>query len=394
MKTVNTRQATGPNRVFAIFASLLIMLVTLSGCGINLGLSTNTENAVNDALNTLDDAISTLDNASADWQKVLQDTVAKLTDDAQSTVRNEVTNVMNRGIAAVGGEFRCDVDFLRVRVRQDLMRIRAKLLGLAVEPAEPTFCSVVPQFVDMSLEPNRRNIITLFGYDFDAAPPMQVLLDNGTGTVDVSNKLDRQTHYHMTLNLGANGVPVTRASQKLLLKWQSRDISVIPIVQPSMPKCQTAVVRAPVGSHTYIPPRTQGDREFKGHGPRVNVTVRLENRGTHVEATVAMSALEVKDNGTTVAGDGTRAGGSQTITIYTAPPGQRIKRVIGTLEDGVRYVDTDHANDTFERTAAGPVKRFVVTGDTEGDDAGVDTGVKVDFNPLQLELVQTQNCVP
>src|SRR5215212_358221 len=98
MKTANNKHATKPSRIFTIFASLLVLLLTLSGCGLDVGLGTDTEDAITNTLNTLDDAISTLDNASADWQRVLQDTVSKLTDDAQSTIRNEVTNVMNRGI--------------------------------------------------------------------------------------------------------------------------------------------------------------------------------------------------------------------------------------------------------------------------------------------------------
>jgi len=42
----------------------------------------------------------------------LQETIAKLTKDGQTTIANEVQNAFNRGIGTAGVEFRCDADFV------------------------------------------------------------------------------------------------------------------------------------------------------------------------------------------------------------------------------------------------------------------------------------------
>ncbi|NJN23344.1 MAG: hypothetical protein HC810_01655, partial [Acaryochloridaceae cyanobacterium RL_2_7] len=47
-------------------------------------------------MSTLNGAIDALERNSADWQSVLQDTTEQLTKDAQSTVRNEIANLLNR----------------------------------------------------------------------------------------------------------------------------------------------------------------------------------------------------------------------------------------------------------------------------------------------------------
>ena len=83
-------------------------------------------------MQSLNDGISGLNSASADWQKIVGDLQQTLIKQGQSTLANEVSVVLNRAIAATGSELRCNVDFVRVRVRQDLgTGIRDKLLGLA-----------------------------------------------------------------------------------------------------------------------------------------------------------------------------------------------------------------------------------------------------------------------
>jgi len=51
-------------------------------------------------------------NDSRDWETILQETIAKLTKDGQTTIANEVQNAFNRGIGTAGVEFRCDADFV------------------------------------------------------------------------------------------------------------------------------------------------------------------------------------------------------------------------------------------------------------------------------------------
>src|SRR5215813_10749032 len=75
-------------------SALLAIVLFGSGCGavdklVNFGTDTRTE-----TLNALNDAITALQSQSSDWQQVLKDTIGKLTKDAQSTLRSEISNLL------------------------------------------------------------------------------------------------------------------------------------------------------------------------------------------------------------------------------------------------------------------------------------------------------------
>lgn len=370
----------------AILGAGLLALV-LAGCGIAdaiRGVGDQIESSTDQAVGVLDSAIGTLAGSSSDWQVVLQDAMDQLSDEAQSTIRNEISNVLNRGIAAVSLNVRCDVDFLRLRVRQDLMRIRARLLGGEVE-IQPVFCDIVPAAIDMSLEPNRRNLLEFFGFDFDAEPSMQIFLMSGGSLVDVSNHLDRPSHYHMTLNLGSTGVALSSSSQRLIVRWEDSDLSSIAVLQPFIPACREDVQRIAPDPITLIPPLVRGDAEFSGNGPEILVRLGLTQTPERIDATITMRAEETESDWTT-------ADGTITRTIYTAPSGWAIQALVGETESADGYIDDDHAEETL--FPAGPAHRFVVTGDGEDDDVGRHTKVDVFFEDLQVELVEVGDCVP
>jgi hypothetical protein len=372
--------------VLACAGAALIGLA-LSGCGLADaigGIADTVEDSADQAIAVLDSAIGTLANSSADWQVVLQDAMDQLTDEAQSTVRNEISNVLNRGIAAVSLNVRCDIDFLRLRVRQDLMRIRARLLGGEVE-VQPVFCDIVPAAVDMSLEPDRRNLLEFFGFDFDAEPAMQVFLMNGSTLVDVSNHLDRPSHYHMTLNLGSAGVALGPSSQRLVVRWQEADLSSVAILQPFIPACREDVRSFSPSPITLIPPLVRGDPEFSGNGPEVFVRVVLTQTPERIDATITMRAEETESDWTT-------ADGTITRTIYQPPPGWAIQALVGETESAIGYIDSGHDDETL--SPAGPAGTFTIVGDEEGDDVGRHTRVDVAFESLQVELVEVADCVP
>lgn len=393
MKTKSNRSASTKvcrrPRALVLLSCPLLMATLLTGCGAIQAIRDITDTAEDIAgstVATLDGAIDALERNSASWQAVLQDAMAELTEDAQSTVRNELSNLLNRSIAATGAELRCDIDFVGTRVRQALVRIRARILGQEVPPPEPALCSVVPPAIDMELEPNRRNKLEFFGYDFDTTP-ITVRLHDDNRVLDVSEHLDRLTHYQMTLNLGANGVPLSSASNRVTLEWQGRQISSVPVIQPTTPVCREQTAEYVRNTYlSFTPPHTgTGDREYAGHGPEVWATARWVLQGNQVSVRLWMKARETRSDWTT-------AEGVRVEPYYTAPPGWRIERVVGEVESSAHYVDTDHNLDRVGGGPSGPVKEFVFRGDRRGDDAGTYTGVDVFFNPLTVELVEVGNC--
>ncbi len=387
MRTAHTRER--PRKIplrktVIILTGLLALLLLTTGC-INLDPVTN---ATNNMLAALDDAINALGSANADWQMILRDLEKKIPAELDSTIRNDISSTINRAVSTAGVEFRCSVDFAGDRVRQQLIRIRAKLLKQPPPEVEPAFCNVDPPALDMNLPPDRRNKVELFGYDMDTVN-VKVSLQNNTAIVDLTPRLTRQTHYHMTVNLGGTPDLLSASSQKLILNWKGSEISAIPVIQPTTPVCKSevspSITLEPI---TWSPPPTRGDREFQGHGPQVYASVSLTNHGTHVNATIFMVAKETQS-------DWTEASGSMTKSIYPAPPGRKIERIIGDLSQKYSYLDTDTTDDNFGGGSGGPVSSWVFVGDgPTGNDAGGDTKVTVHFNPLKVVLTETTNCVP
>jgi hypothetical protein len=145
-------------------------------------------------------------------------------------------------------------------VRQDLLRLRADLLNEDYPDKEPFFCSCDPAGIDASLVPDRLPFLDIYGYDFDEAD-IRVLLDNGDNMLlDVSNELDDPSHYQLTLNLGSNGVPITTASERIIIIWDGEVQHSVGISQPDpgdpeLPSCvwldyvseETSYARCPSG---------------------------------------------------------------------------------------------------------------------------------------------------
>ncbi len=380
-------------RITVVALTSSVFLLPLSGCSLSK-LAGSLDKAVDEtvpdikteSLNTIDNAIDALNINSAAWQSILQDTLSKLTDDAQSSLRNEVQNVLDRGVATAGTEFRCNADFLGTRAQQALQRIKAKLLNQPIPPIEPAICEVVPLAVDRSLIPARLNSVSIFGYDFDTAE-ITATLKNGNQSVDITQHLARPTHYHMTINLGSNGVGLTNSSDHIILNWNDKTLSSISVIQPATPVCQ---IKEEAFNRdvklTYTPLHTRGDKEYDGHGPDISSRVEWVNRGSRVDVTTYMKARETKSDWTT-------AEGSQTITYYTPPSGWTVNKIVGETVTTDAFTDSDHAENSRGMGPGGPVKTFIYRGDHGGSEAGSYTGMDVFFNPLHVELKQVGNCV-
>lgn len=343
--------------------------------------------------NLLDDALAALNNASADWQRILEQLKEDLPKEVQSTIRVEVANLISRSIAQGGVEFRCNVDFIRVRVRQALERIKIKFVGGNPSPVEPGICQVVPIAVERVLVPDRIKQVEFYGYDFDQASDLKVTLEGTNGRQDVTSKLNRPTHYAMTLSFGATGVQLDANSLRFTLEWGGRNISTIAIIQPTTPVCRTRTERIQPNPVTYMPPHVAGgDKEFNGHGPTIISRTSLLVGSGSIRTQVYMLAYESNGNNQYMQ-DYTKAEGSQIFPMYTAPSGWRILRVSPNSSIGHTYRDTNHTTDSFNM-GDGIVRRLDYVGDIDGLDSGTNTKVDVTFNRLTIDLVETGDCVP
>lgn len=127
----------------------------------------------------------------------------------------------------------------------------------------------------------------------------------------------------------------------------------------------------------FQPPHVlPGDNDFDGNGPFVSLFATLAIGGpgnTQLIATITMDAEETN-------GGDTMASGSQEFVVYTSPV--PIASILSDTSSSAFYTDIDHIDD--RPMVSGLVREFRVIGDSDGADAGVRTGVEVDFNPIRI----------
>ena len=92
-------------------------------------------------------------------------------------------------------------------------------------------------------------------------------------------------------------------------------------------------------------PGTGGDNDFFGHGPKVNLKVKLEiRRDNEIWAVTDFNALEV-GGGWPNNPDGTEANCHREERIYAANPGEVIERIYTPTTAEINYTDGDHNED-------------------------------------------------
>ena len=337
-----------------------------------------------DALKTsMDNAITQLEKTSNDWEAIMNELlreINRIPGQVSSIIKVDVQNLLDRGIASAGEEFRCDADIIGIRMADALKRIANDKLyhgeHYQVGPLLPVVCHAIPDAIDRTLIPDRLNELAYSGEDFDLACVKLFLEKSDTTLEDITEFLSVTTHYHMTVNLGLNGVMMDKDSNKIILKCGDVELSTVPVIQGTTDYTipETTLPR-------YYPPLVEGDREFAGHGPHVIVNVDLVVSTAQISCTVYMRARETQSDWST-------AEGSETTLIYDAPPGYYIKDVLIPTSDSLDYTDSNHSTDYFPRGASGLVKSYEAYGDTDGDDIGTYTSVTVELNQIPIVLAQ------
>jgi hypothetical protein len=213
------------------FSLAILLVATISGCG----MKQQVQDTQNVAVSVLDDSIQKMSRQSDGWKDVLQETRDKLIKEGQSTLANEVSNVISRASSDAGIEVKCSVDFLRDRSKEELIKLRATLTKEKLE-LKPVFCNPTPNAIDMNLPPERRNGVEISGYNLTTENIKVSLLDSKAQTkVDVSSHLSNPSGYLLTLNLGGNGVPISPNSDKIIFDLPNAGARSIEIRQPVAP---------------------------------------------------------------------------------------------------------------------------------------------------------------
>ncbi len=275
------------SRLF-LFTFSLIIISFLTSCGITSAIK-NATGQIESATSSFDRAIAALGQESANWRAVMYDLEKEISEDVQSTIRTEIENLTRSAILTAGGEFRCNSEFLRMRLERELIRIRnnfakeiniqlAQIPGYSYQvplvpekPAEPVICSVVPSAVDLDLDPKRRPKIEVFGFDLRSLPINVAIINYGVLTMkkamdfknfkdlikaypgriserkvvndffvfdqpskrlkkDITNALSIISDYHAVLDLTESGVNIGPNAQEIVFNWNNQVKSEIAIL--------------------------------------------------------------------------------------------------------------------------------------------------------------------
>lgn len=181
---------------------------------------------------------------------------------------------------------------------------------------------------------------------------------------------------------------------------------------------QTVIVEPRPTGRIYAIRDGGGDGDFGGNGPRVDLSVQISARDHCLFADIEMIAVETRP-------DHTRGRATARERIWCNPEGGAIQRIITPTRATANYTDTDWEVDTIVPghgeidvrrglpDVMGPVRSFIVIGDTNGDVATNDndgrdvgdldrdgnrtvsrTSVQVQFNTISVVVPIAEPGVP
>lgn len=213
--------------VILIVLSAFALAVLLVGCG------TDPKDEVDKAVAALDRAIDATEHRSLDWQSVVEESGDVLVKAGQSGIANETSEAVGRFFSDLNTSAHCRPDFVHDRLREDLVRIRAKLTKEELQ-LSPVFCPPNPNVVRFTeVQDGSVDSVEISGYNLDFANIQVLLVDAENQQTDVSHFLTNPSQYLLALKLGDNGVPLTSSSSELLFVLEENETKSVNVRQPA-----------------------------------------------------------------------------------------------------------------------------------------------------------------
>jgi hypothetical protein len=246
-------------------AFVLTALGVVPACCIPYNTVDQLTRDINHAIGLIDNALLEVSTQSTKWQSIVQDLAAKFPKDVDHLVHDEMSQLAERSVAKVGTQFQCDVDFLANRTKQWLNRIKTQLLvklgrsNEAPEQLPPEFCNVIPPHSVYDSVDDKRNDVTVYGYDMDIPDSNGKLVqfslfsDATQEYVPLETaQVGRTTHYQIDLRLQGEGFERLlrqKKISKIRCSWNGK-VRVTPevLISPQEPPRQSKLV--PLGSIT------------------------------------------------------------------------------------------------------------------------------------------------
>lgn len=356
----------------------LLTLFSVSACG---DLQDDLGGAVEEfrlfreeSIFAIDEAIVSVENGIMSGTDAVKSLGRQLDRSIQDVLVYNVPFILDKMSGELTTAGFCVSDFAAGRALYYMRTMKAELLtGELPDPPPPTICQSSINSIDLNSPDNIRNILTIYGYDFLKKDSFSVyFMDNAEKEVLLQNSILFQTDYEFTINLSSYDEAFIAAWDYLSIRFNDKEIFAISIVRERAEEIRTETQYISVPKFGFMPPLTNGDRDFRGNGPKVVVHARFRHNRKQAHVELHMLAEETQS-------DWTRAEGwSSPLYFYTAPEGWHIKSIEGVtdFQDLINYTDDDDQVDVFFTTLG----QAEVTGASPSDDVGVRTQVNINFS--------------
>jgi hypothetical protein len=177
----------------------------------------------------IDRTITNISTDTTRWSAELDGLARYLVDQKFTEAATFVRDSLEDGIARVGVEFRCNVDFTVRRVRQGLEALKEAILSLG---GDTTSTTTFPPFVCTATPPDIKWVeapqaISLAGYDFHPTGITVTVIGRAGQTTDITAALTQPSPYQLILNLTGAGATFPRDCARVELRAQGSLISTL-----------------------------------------------------------------------------------------------------------------------------------------------------------------------
>jgi hypothetical protein len=271
----------------------------------------------------------------------------------------------------------------------NVMRDRSFIAKKALYERETTIPNIVNRNPDMNIRDlKRENII---------APAFNLITPWKLYDVNITQSISVISDFHAVLDLTGSGANLPPNTNEILLSWDNRIQSEIPVLtHEQVLECRTWDSTILLKPLTFIPVAVESspygghpDAEFGGNGPCIafSMALNVDPSRKVLSVTVFMDAWECPDNFEYIHEDYTQAVETKTFTLFQVTDPDMT--ILGfNLEPNLadRYIDTNVNPDFRYYSSSAPAAKIEFVGDTNGDEAGNETGATITFNPIKIQF--------
>jgi hypothetical protein len=197
-------------------------------------------------LNRLDLAATNIGSDGDRWVGELDSLARYLVDNKLPEAATYIRDTLQNGIARVGVEFRCNVDFTARRVRQGIQALRDAIASAKKDTAasatfDPFVCTATPDHVAWAEAPQ---VVNFAGYDFRSELMSIVVVGRDGAPREITSSATQPSPYQFQVNLSGAGAGFPRDCARIEVRSRGTTISSVPCLTDCPPPPPPTVIPA------------------------------------------------------------------------------------------------------------------------------------------------------